>query len=440
MAQLSRRSFLQVGTGSALAALMPGRHFTLAAQQPTALTQDRVRFASIGVGIQGSSLLRAAVTLPQAQCVAACDLYDGRHPLAREIAGQNIRTTRSYQEILDDKNIESVIVAVPDHWHKQITVDALSAGKDVYCEKPMSHTIAEGDAMVRAVQGSKNFVQVGSQRVSSALFIQAKSLFDAGAVGDLLQVELQLGRNSPGGAWQYPVPPDLSTTTLDWETWQGTVPKKPLDPIAFSRWRCFHEYGTGMAGDLMVHLLSGMQCITGINAVPDQVYSVGGIYRWKDGRNMPDVQTTTFTYGHVPVSVRLTLGTETPEVTRVLGSKGILEVTNNSVILTPQLGIDRSPDYGLNGWPAALHAAYEKQWHAEHDPMLAAHPLDEVTVWHGPSWDDLHPHLTNFFNSVRTRKPVVEDVVFGHHAAAACHMANSSYFETKVVRRAQAKV
>jgi predicted dehydrogenase len=298
----------------------------------------------------------------------------------------------------------------------------------------MSHTIAEGDAMVRAVQGSKNFVQVGSQRVSSALFIQAKSLFDEGAVGDLLQVELQLGRNSPGGAWQYPVLPDLSTTTLDWETWQGTVPKKPFDPIAFSRWRCFHEYGTGMAGDLMVHLLSGMQYITGITAVPDQAYSIGGIYRWKDGRNMPDVQTTTFTYGQVPVSVRLTLGTETPEVTRVLGSNGILEVTNNSVILTPQLGIDRSPDYGLNGWPAALRAAYEKQWHAEHDPRLAAHPLDEVTVWHGPSWDDLHPHLTNFFNSVRTRKPVVEDVVFGHHAAAACHMANSSYFETKAGR------
>jgi hypothetical protein len=131
----------------------------------------------------------------------------------------------------------------------------------------------------------------------------------------------------------------------------------------------------------------------------------------------------------------LTLGTETPEVTRVLGSKGILEVSNSSVILTPQLGVDRSPDYGLNGWPAAMHAAYEKQWHAEHDPELAAHILEETSVWHGPSWDDLHPHLANFFNAVRTRQPVVEDVVFGHHAAAACHMANTSYFEAKTVKR-----
>jgi predicted dehydrogenase len=433
MTGLTRRNFLQTGTGTAIASLFRGRHFSLAAEQLTPWTGERVRFASIGVGIQGSSLLRATMGLPQGQCVAACDLYDGRHTLAREIAGQDIRTTRRYQEILDDKNIECVIVAVPDHWHKQITVDALAAGKDVYCEKPMSHTIAEGVAMVDAVQKGKNFVQVGSQRVSSALFMKAKTLVDEGAVGDLLQVELQLGRNSPGGAWEYPVLPDLSPTTLDWDAWQGIVPKKNFDPIDFTRWRCFHEYGTGMAGDLMVHLLSGMQFATGINAAPDLAYSVGGIDRWKDGRNMPDHMNTVFRYGRIPVSVRLTLGTETPEVTRIMGSKGIVEVTNNSVIYTPQLGVDRSPDYGLNGFPSALHAAYEKQWHAEHDAELAAHVLDESSVWHGPSWDDLHPHLANFFDSVRTRKPVVEDVVFGHHAAAACHMANTSYFEGKVV-------
>jgi predicted dehydrogenase len=436
MPQFNRRSFLQIGAGAALSAAMPGRHFTLAAQQPAPFTGERVRYASIGVGIQGSSLLRAAVTLPQAECVAACDLYDGRHTLAREIAGQGIRTTRRYREILEAKDIACVIVAAPDHWHKQVTVDALAAGKDVYCEKPMSHSIADGEAMVGAVQSGKNFVQVGSQRVSSPLFIQAKSLFDQGAIGDLLQVELQLGRNSPGGAWEYPVLQDLSPATLDWETWQGTAPKKSFDPIAFTRWRCFHEYGTGMAGDLMVHLLSGMQCISGINAIPDQAYSMGGIHRWKDGRNMPDVQTTLFTYGSVPVCIRLTLGTGTPEITRLLGSKGILEVSDNSVILSPQLGIDRSPDYGLNGFPAALHAEYEKQWHAEHDAELARTALEETMVWHGPSWDDLHPHLSVFFNAVKSRNPVVEDVVFGHHAAAACHMANTSYFEKKVVKGA----
>ena len=140
------------------------------------------------------------------------------------------------------------------------------------------------------------------------------------------------------------------------------------------------------------------------------------ISRWPDGRDMPDVQFTAFRYGKIPVSVRLTLGTETPEMTRIMGSHGIIEVTDNSVIHTPQLGVDRSPDYGINGYPSAMHAAYEKQWHAEHDAFLEAHSFDERTVWKGQNWDDFHPHPAQLFNSVRTRKPPVEDVVFGHHA------------------------
>jgi len=436
MTGISRRKFLQAGSGAAVASLVSGKNVVLAQEQaatPQASSGDRVRFASIGIGIQGSSLLRAAVTIPQAECVAACDLYDGRHTLAREIAGPSIKTTRRYQEILDDKNIECVIVAVPDHWHKHITVDALSAGKDVYVEKPMSHSIAEGEEMVRAVQKSKNFVQVGSQRVSSLLFGKAKELYDGGAIGQLTQVELLLGRNTPSGAWQYPWPPDLSPETLDWDTWLGDTPKKPFDAETFARWRRLREYGTGMAGDLMVHLLSGMQFATGINAIPDKAHSVGGIFRWKDGRDMPDLQVTMFEYGHIPVTVRLTLETETPEVTRLMGFKGVIELSNSSVTYIPQSGLDTSPDYGLNGFPAAMHAAYEKQWHAEHDAEIAKYALPDVSIWHGPSWDDLKPHLTNFFDAVRSRQPVVEDVVFGHHAAAACHMANASYFEGKVI-------
>jgi predicted dehydrogenase len=435
MTGFSRRKFLQAGSSAAVA-LVSGKHVVLAQEQaatPQVSGADRVRFASIGIGIQGSSLLRAAVTIPQAECVAACDLYDGRHTLAREIAGPSIKTTRRYQEILDDKNIECVIVAVPDHWHKHITVDALSAGKDVYVEKPMSHSIAEGEEMVRAVQKSKNFVQVGSQRVSSLLFGKAKELYDGGAIGQLTQVELQLGRNSPSGAWQYPWPPDLSPETLDWNTWLGDTPRKPFDPETFARWRRLREYGTGVAGDLMVHLLSGMQFATSINAIPDKAHSVGGIFRWKDGRDMPDLLVTTFEYGHIPVTVRLTLETETPEVTRLMGFKGVIELSNSSVTYIPQSGLDTSPDYGLNGFPAAMHAAYEKQWHAEHDAEIAKYALPDVSVWHGPGWDDLKPHLTNFFDAVRSRQPVVEDVVFGHHAAAACHMANTSYFEGKVI-------
>ena len=435
--RLSRRAFLRAGSGAAVGGLFAVHTIDLAAeaQEVTSASTDVVRFGIIGVGTEGSALLRSAVALPGVQCVVASDLYDGRHTLAKEIAGPDVRTTRRYHEVLDDKSIRCVIVATPDFWHKQVVLDALSAGKDVYCEKPMSHSIEEGAEMVRAVENSGGkFVQVGSQRVSSAVFGKAQELVASGAIGDLMQVELQLGRNSPDGAWEYPPPADLSPANLDWETWQGLVPKKPFDPYTFARWRCWHEYGTGMAGDLMVHLVSGMQLVTGINAIPDKATTIAGIYRWKDGRNMPDVQSTVLEYGKIPVSIRLTLATETPETTRVMGTKGVVEIANKSVTYIPQLGIDTSPSYYSQSFPSVLRAEYDREWHAKNDPILAEHPLGEVTVYRGPSWDDLGPHLANFFNAVRTRKPVVEDVVFGHHAAAACHMANASYFEGRTIR------
>jgi len=434
---LSRRAFLRAGSGAAVGGLLAVHTIDLAAeaQEAASVSGDVIRFGIIGVGTEGSALLRTAVTIPGVQCIAASDLYDGRHTLAKEIAGQDVRTTRNYHEVLDDKSISCVIVATPDFWHKQVVVDALAAGKDVYCEKPMSHSLEEGAEMVQAVEHSGGkFVQVGSQRVSSAIFGKAHELVASGAIGELMQVELQLGRNSPDGAWEYPPPFDLSPANLDWETWQKDVPKKPFNPDIFARWRCWHQYGTGMAGALMVHLVSGMQFVTGINAIPDQVTTVAGIYRWKDGRNMPDVQSTVLQYGTIPVSVRLTLATETPETTRIMGTRGVVEIADRAVTYIPQLGINTSPSYYSQSFPSVMRAEYDREWHAKNDPILAEHPLAEVTVYRGPSWDDLGPHMANFFNAVRTRKPVVEDVVFGHHAAAACHMANASYFEGKTIR------
>src|SRR5205814_8814621 len=122
-----------------------------------------------GVGMQGSGLLTNAITLPGVECVAAADLYDGRHTLAREIAGSKIKTTRKYQELIDDKEIDCLIAAVPDHWHKQVIVDAVHAGKDIYCEKPMSHSPSDGLEMVNAGKATGRVIQIGSQRVSSVL-------------------------------------------------------------------------------------------------------------------------------------------------------------------------------------------------------------------------------------------------------------------------------
>jgi predicted dehydrogenase len=429
---LSRREFLlttagAAGTSVVTKAILLEPEPLFAASRSVA-PSDRVRFGIVGVGMEGTALLTTAVALPGVECVAAADLYDGRHELAKEIAGKSIYTTRRYKELLDNKEIDAVIVAVPDHWHKQVVVDAVAAGKDVYCEKPMSHSPADGVAMVEAAKKTDRIVQIGAQRTSSVLCAKAKELYDSGAIGELSLVEATYGRNDPTGAWEYPPPVDLSPENVDWETWLGTAPKKPFDPLLFARWRCWKEYGTGLAGDLLVHLISGMQFVLGINEAPKRASAFGGIYRWKDGRNTPDVHPVLFDYGNIPVYMRLTLNTGTPEITRFMGSRGVLELSEFGLVHIPQTGTDLAPSYYCYGLPSRLKNAYFEQWHREHDPKPGQEPAPETVSYKGNDYDDLRPHLWKFFQSVKSRRPVVQDVVFGHHAALGCHMANESYY------------
>jgi predicted dehydrogenase len=438
MSKFSRRRFLEIGAGAAGASLAAKTMLLnpkplLASARPVAAS-DRLRFGMIGVGMQGSGLLAQSIELPGIECVAACDLYDGRHILAREITDKpNLPVTRRYHELLANKDVDCIVAAVPDHWHKQVVVDAVIAGKDIYCEKPMSHSAADGVEMVAAAKKTGRIVQIGSQRVSSLICAKAKEIVSKGMLGELMLVEGWLGRNDPTGAWEYPPPTDLSPETLDWDTWQGTVPKRAFDPNIFARWRCWKEYGTGLAGDLLVHLISGMMFMLDINEAPRQVMAMGGIRRWKDGRNMPDVQASLFYYGDLPVYMRLNQGTEMPETYRIQGAKGILEVTEFGLSFAPQTGKDSNPSYYDSGFPRAMRSTYEKQWHEENDPKIGHEPMPETISFRGPDYDDMHPHLWTFFEAVRSRKPVVEDALFGHHAALACHMANESYFRKTAV-------
>ena len=163
---LSRRAFLQGSAAAAAGGLLVSKTVQLEAQpllRRAVAPSDRVRFGMIGIGMQGSGLLGGAITIPGVECVAAADLYDGRHTLAKEITGNSsLPTTRQYKELLDRKDIDCIVAAVPDHWHRRVVVDACNAGKDIYCEKPMSHNVADGLAMVEAAQ--KNIASCRSVR------------------------------------------------------------------------------------------------------------------------------------------------------------------------------------------------------------------------------------------------------------------------------------
>src|ERR1035437_5759454 len=183
---LSRRAFLQGSAAATAGGLLASKTIRLAAPPiPRAVApSDRVRFGMIGIGMQGSGLLTDAVTIPGVECVGAADLYDGRHTLAKEItANPNLPTSRLYRDLLDRQDIDCIVAAVPDHWHRRVVVDACNAGKDIYCEKPMSHTIADGFAMVETAHATKRVVEIGSQRVSSALCAKARQLYQGGAIG-----------------------------------------------------------------------------------------------------------------------------------------------------------------------------------------------------------------------------------------------------------------
>jgi predicted dehydrogenase len=436
--RLSRRAF--IGRSAAVAGATLASKVIWLDHSPTYAADavvppsDTIRLGIIGIGMQGQSLLRGAISHPGVECVAACDLYDGRHTLAREIVGKPIPVTRRYQDLLDNKEIDCIINATPDHWHRKIVVDCCNAGKDVYTEKPMTHQVSDGSEMIAAAQKNNRIVQIGSQRASSVVYAKAKELIAKGAIGEVHTVEGVMGRNAPNGAWQYPPPPDLSPQNLDWDTWLGTTPKIPFDPVRFACWRCWQVYGSGVAGDLMVHLLTGIHYSGGVMQPPQRAMATGGIFRFKDGRDVPDVHLVLYDYAEFPVIIKLTLACDFPERTTFYGTGGLLAVNSGELTMTTQDGTDHDPGWYCASFPKALRDEYEKKWHTENDDRLAKIGGETVTFRPLPSYNEGWVHMQNFFDSVRSRKPVIEDTVFGNNTSIACHMANASYFQKRIIQ------
>jgi predicted dehydrogenase len=432
--KISRRDFMGKTAGAAGAALA-GNSIRLdaapIAARPPAPASETVTFGMIGVGMRGAPLMSTSVHLPGVRCAMACDLYDGRIELAKEIAGKPIPTTKRYQEILDNKEIDCIIAAVPDHWHKQIVVDAVSVGKDVYVEKPMTHEVAEGFEIIAAARRHKCIVQCGSQEPSSVVYQKARELVAQNVVGDLCLVESSLGRNNACGAWEYGIPPDLSPQTLDWETWLGSAPKIPFNKDHWARWRCWQAYGEGVPGDLFVHSITGIHYVMGVTAPPQRAMSAGGLFRWRDGRDAPDVMTTVYHYPHFRVTMRVTLNSDDAEVYRFMGSRGILEINGienpSGFSISHQDGEDHSPC--TPAWPRKMSADFAQEWRARHTDQPGSAKIVEVTNYQAPPhYDDTREHLWNYFQSVKTRAASVEGPEFANAAAIACHMANFSYF------------
>ncbi|HLK62242.1 MAG TPA: Gfo/Idh/MocA family oxidoreductase [Bryobacteraceae bacterium] len=431
----SRRHFLGAAAGVSLAGEL------LADSPQTVSPNDRIRVALIGNGIQGSGDARTSLATGGVELVAVSDVYQGRLIRAKEVWGDHLFTTRDYREVLARKDIDAVIIATPDHWHRKISVDAMNSGKDVYCEKPMVQLIGDGQEVIDTQKRTNRIMQVGSQRVSSIVYQKAKELLEQGAIGELNLVEAWVDRNSAIGAWQYSIPPDASPDTIDWDRFLGRAPKLPFEPVRLFRWRNYQDYGTGVGGDLFVHLFSGLHFIVGAIG-PTRVFTTGGLRFWKDGRDVPDVMLGLYDYparGKFPafnLSLRVDFvdGATETQGFRFIGSEGILTIGNGvTVSRQPR---EAEPGYTIDTFPKAMQEQYLKEYRAKYPVRKASadsmRPQGDERFLPPAGYSDWLDHHRNFVNAVRSRQPVLEDPVFGFRAAGPALLSNVSYFEKRV--------
>lgn len=440
MQELNRRSFLRAVGAASATTMMGAKIHALAALQSESSkpvsANDHIQIALIGAGWQGQGDTKTAVQVPGVKLVAVADCYNGRLAHSKELWGSDIFTTRDYNEILARKDIDAVIIGTPDHWHKRASCDAMKAGKDVYCEKPMIHLYSDGPEMIETARATNRIIQIGSQRVSSLLYIKAKELLAAGAIGKLNMVTARWDRNSSIGAWNYTVPPDASPETCDWPRFLGDAPKIPFNAQQFFQWRKWKAYGSGVAGDLFVHLFSGTHFITGSNG-PTRGMATGGLRFWNDGRDVPDVMLGLFDYRegfNLSLRVNFVDGGEESEGLVFTGSEGTMEIGGGAVTVNR---VPREPGPGLmfGSFTEAMQKQVQEEYNAKYPPHAGRESLGGAEKYIEPhGYSDSYDHFKNFFDAVRTRKPVIEDAVFGYRAAGAALLSNLSIERGEVVK------
>ena len=332
-----------------------------------------------------------------------------------------------------------MLIATHDHWHKQAAVDAMNAGKDVYVEKPMIHLYSDGPEIIETARKTQRILQVGSQRVSSMIYKKAKQLVEAGAIGQLSVINAWWDRNpnDPVMAFDATIPPDASPETIDWPRFLGSAPKEPFNAEHFFQWKKWKAYGSGVAGDLFVHLFGGTHFITSSHG-PTRAVATGGIRYWKDGRDQPDVLLGLFDYPqgfNLHLRVNFVHGAAETEGFLFTGSEGTMQVSEDAVVVR-RLPRPPAPDYDIASFANATQEKFLAEFQKKYPPVHpSGEPAAEEERYAAPTgYNDVYDHFKNFFEAVRSRRPVVEDPVFGFRAAGAALLANVSYEQGKIIQ------
>jgi predicted dehydrogenase len=405
--QLNRRNFLKTAALAAGPAVIAARG-----------ANEKVNIGWIGVGTRGNAGLDWLHTAApnDVQITAVCDTCQGYIARAKDrmktIWGTTPKTYVDYRDLLADKNVDAVFIMTPEHLHHNMTIAALEAGKHVYIEKPLAHTIEEGFEILRVAERTNKIVQVGTQNRSSMLYKKAKELIGQGMIGDVHFVRAFWYRNSLDSepAWRYIIPPDATPENTDWNRFLGPAPKRAWSPERYFQWRLYWDYSGGISTDLLVHQTDIVNFMLG-KTVPRTCNATGGIFRWHDDRDTPDTFSATYEYdGDLQINYSCYFGNDHYGYgEQICGNEGTIEVMNRQdLYFTPEF---------YKGKPPAKVAA-RKPIH-----LNGKKDFNEV--------DGAINHFRNYVQSVLGNEKPIAPPIVGQQAAISGHLATLSYKNRK---------
>jgi len=368
---------------------------------------ETLHVGAIGTGGRFRRLMQSYKQIPGVRLTAVCDIWDKHLEMAKKLADPNAFATKDYHTLLERKDIDAVIVASPDHWHVPMTVDACAAGKDVYVEKPLTHDLSEGKAVIEAQNKHRRIVQVGMQQRSMPHMLKAYELVKAGRLGKIHKVHLTWNRNQPCATTR---PSGIDPKTVDWKRFLGSARDQPFDAFRFRHWRWTWDFGSGLLGDLMVHWIDVVNWFLDVDH-PAEATTIGDYFMGKGLWDTPDTIQTLLRYPDHELQVYF---------------EGTFINARNAAMIE------------IMGTDATL---YLDRGRYEFHPERGKGKYEEMVLGEGPRGADFYKsppadllHLTDWIECVRSRRKPRAPAEAGVSAASGAHLGNTAYRTRQVAR------
>lgn len=404
--RVGRRNFLQsVALGTGVAASWTAHSYS--AIQGAG---ERLRVGVIGCGGMANGHMSALLAMKDKAGVeigAVCDVYRKRLDAAAQKTGG--KPFANYHELLAEKDLDYILIATPEHWHHRMILDTLDAGKHVYVEKPMTHSIRQAQEVVRRMKGSKLKLQVGVQGMSDESYEVANKYIREGVLGKVVMGQIDYSRNYDGDFWAYDIDPDAKPgVNLDWTAWLGPAPKRPWDPRRFFQWRRYWDYSGGIATDLFIHRVTRILKAAGLT-FPDKVVATGGKWEFTDSvAEIPDTFNILCDYPGGPTVVLVSSMANDTAIDHVIrGHKATLQFTRDGFVITPQ---------GLFTRGEAKSAA------------------PAPIVYKKSGGEDITLHHINLHDAIRKNEPLRCDHQLGYYGVVVTMMGVESFRRQKYLR------